>query len=75
MDVRQIKTALPGYFTTAEAAEALGYRTASNIANACATGQLVAYKVGKTWLLPVEQVQALADKDTGGRGARGQARG
>ena len=74
MDVRQIKTAVPGYFTTAEAAELLGYVDGTALKLKCQKGELVAYKAGKTWLLPVEQVQAIADKETDGRGGRGQTR-
>ncbi|MGN0009545.1 MAG: helix-turn-helix domain-containing protein [Desulfovibrionaceae bacterium] len=74
MNAKDVKTALPGYFTTTEAAEALGYVATNTLSRLCAEGRVVCYKVGKTWLIPVEQVQILADKETGNRGGRGHKR-
>ena len=74
MNVKDYVTSLPGYFTTKETAEALGYASPDSIKLMCAQGQIACYKVGKTWLIPAEQVQALADRDTGNRGGRGLAR-
>lgn len=74
-DMSLIKTALPGYFTTAEAAEALGYASQISLSRLCTSGRVLCYKVGKTWLIPTAQVQALAERDTGNRGGRGQLRG
>lgn len=74
-DMSAIKTALPGYFTTAEAAAALGYATTATLAKLCAESRILCYKVGKTWLIPTAQVQSLSDKEADGRGGRGQLRG
>lgn len=74
-DMSAIKTALPGYFSLSEAAEALGYVDGTYLRKLCQKGAVVSYKVGKTWCIPTEQVQALADKDIDGRGGRGQLRG
>lgn len=74
MNVKDIKTALPGYFTTTEAADALGYVSGDYLRQMCQQGKIPAYKAGKTWFLTVEQVQALADRETGNRGGRGQKR-
>lgn len=74
MNAHDIKTALPGYFTTAEAAAALGYVDSSYIARMCQNSEIIAYKTGKTWLIPAEQIQRLADRDTQNRGGRGQRR-
>lgn len=63
--------ALPGYYTTKEAAEKLGYASTSNLANSCQAGRIPAYKVGKTWLIPaswVEEQEKLVAKGQGNRG-------
>ena len=73
-DMSAIKTALPGYFTTSEAAEALGYVDGTCLKNLCMKKQLVAYKAANTWFIPLEQVQALADREIDGRGDRDQLR-
>ena len=65
--------ALPGYYTTKEAAEKLGYRSASTLTNACQSGKIEAYKVGKTWLIPaiwVEEQLTLSPKGQGSRGVK-----
>lgn len=71
MNAHDIKTALPGYFTTAEAAKALGYAGQSTMTNGCQSGKIPAYKVGKTWLIPevwiLEQIKT-APKPQGNRG-------
>ena len=71
MDAATQKTALPGYYTTKEAAEKLGYATTSYLARLCVSGEIPAYKVGKTWLIPelwvIEQMR-LAPKGQGNRG-------
>ena len=74
-DMSAIKTALPGYFTTAEAAAALGYAASNTLSRLCAESRILCYKVGKTWLIPTAQVQSLSDKEADGRGGRGQLRG
>lgn len=73
-DMSLIKTALPGYFTTSEAAIALGYAASNTLSRLCAENRILCYKVGKTWLIPTAQVQELAERDTGNRGGRGQLR-
>lgn len=74
-DMSLIKTALPGYFSLTEAAQALGYVDGTYLRKLCQKGAVVSYKVGKTWFIPTTQVQALADKEVDGRGGRGQLRG
>ena len=67
-------TALPGYYTTAEAAEALGYATTSYLARQCVSGAIPAYKVGKTWLIPSLWVEEQQKQSPKGQGNRGVAR-
>lgn len=74
MNAHDIKTALPGYFTTAEAAAALGYADGTTIKLYCQRGQILAYKTGKTWLIPTEQIQQLADREYERNTRRGQRR-
>lgn len=66
--------ALPGYYTTKEAAERLGYASTSNLANACQTGKIPAYKVGKTWLIPEAWVLMQERAEIKGQGNRGARR-
>ena len=65
--------ALPGYYTTKEAAEKLGYASTSTLAGLCQQGKIIGVmKVGKTWLIPekwvIEQMR-LTPKRQGNRGA------
>lgn len=64
--------ALPGYYTTAEAAEKLGYTDTSSIRYMCIAGKVIgALKVGKTWFLPsrwVEEQTKIPPRGTGNRG-------
>jgi DNA binding domain, excisionase family len=68
------KTALPGYYTTAEAAERLGYATTSYLARLCTAGQIPSYKVGKTWLIPESWVAEQERATPKGQGNRGVSR-
>lgn len=74
MNAKDIKTALPGYFTTTEAAEFLGYRTGDALRMRCASGEIPAYKVGKTWLIPAYWVENEGKEPISGKGERGKAR-
>lgn len=65
---------LPGYYTTKEAAEKLGYATTSYLARLCVSGEIPAYKVGKTWLIPEAWVVEQTKKDIKGQGNRGATR-
>lgn len=66
--------ALPGYYTTTEAAERLGYRTGDALRMRCASGEIPAYKVGKTWLIPSAWVENEEKEALPGKGERGKAR-
>ena len=67
--------ALPGYYTTKEAAEKLGYKVTSNLRAACSSGFLGgAVKVGKTWFIPEAWVEAQAKIPPTGKGNRGISR-
>ena len=68
------KTALPHYYTVAEAADALGYASPSTIKNGCQSGKVPAYKVAKTWLIPEEWVEEQLKLDIKPQGNRGVAR-
>lgn len=62
---------LPGYYTTSEAADRLGYKSQSTLTNRCQAGIIPAYKVGKTWLIPeswVLEQERLGPKGQGNRG-------
>lgn len=67
-------SALPGYYTTKEAAERLGYASTSTLTNGCQSGKIPAYKVGKTWLIPEAWVVEQTKKDIKGQGNRGGTR-
>lgn len=66
--------ALPGYYTTKEAAEKLGYKDGTYLKNLCNSGQIQAYKVGKTWLIPESWVLQQEKEEPKGQGNRGVAR-
>ncbi|WP_083823346.1 helix-turn-helix domain-containing protein [Desulfovibrio sp. 6_1_46AFAA] len=66
--------ALPGYYTTTEAAERLGYRTGDALRMKCAAGEIPAYKVGKTWLIPEAWVEDAERETISGKGERGKPR-
>lgn len=66
--------ALPGYYTTAEAALKLGYASTGSLANGCQSGKIPAYKVGKTWLIPEAWVLEQERMGIKGKGNRGVAR-
>ena len=73
-NAKDYQTSLPGYFSLTEAADFLGYRTTSALRQLCIAGRLVCFKVGKTWLLPLSQVDELDSQEGRGFGARGKAR-
>lgn len=64
--------ALPGYYTTKEAAEKLGYASTAALRYMCIDGKVIgALKVGKTWFLPekwVDEQAKIPPKGTGNRG-------
>ena len=66
--------ALPGYYTTKEAAEKLGYASTGTLANSCQAGKIPAYKVGKTWLIPEAWVLEQEKIGANGQGNRGVER-
>lgn len=67
--------ALPGYYTTKEAAEKLGYTTTATLAKACASGSIAGVvKVGKTWFIPEQWVNEQEKTPPIGIGNRGVAR-
>lgn len=66
--------ALPGYYTTKEAAEKLGYANPASLKNLCLSGGILAYKVEKMWFIPEHVVDELAKKDIKPQGNRGVAR-
>ena len=66
---------LPGYYTTKEAAEKLGYATTATLAKVCASGSIAgATKVGKTWFIPEQWVLEQDKIDPIGKGNRGVIR-
>lgn len=66
--------ALPGYYTTKEAAEKLGYKDGTYLKTLCNTGKIPANKVGKTWLIPESWVLEQEQITPKGQGNRGTAR-
>lgn len=70
----EVKTILPGYYTTEEAAERLGYASPMSITNMCNTSKIHAYKVKKVWLIPCEVVDDLEKQGINGKGNRGVKR-
>ena len=64
--------ALPGYYTTKEAAEKLGYAAPDTIRQYIVAGKIHgALKIGKTWLVPEQWVieqEKIAPKGQGNRG-------
>ena len=72
--IKSSPTALPGYYTTEEAAQALGYCNSSYISRLCKENRIMAYKVGTIWLIPDKQVEILSNQPITGEGARGISR-
>lgn len=67
----EVKTALPGYYTTEEAAERLGYANGIYLRQLCQQGKILAYKVAKTWFIPeswVNEQEKIAPRGQGNRG-------
>lgn len=66
---------IPGYYTTKEAAERLGYKSPTSIANYCAQGKIPsAIKLGNSWLVPESWVQEMEKTPINPKGNRGLAR-
>lgn len=65
---------LPGYYTTQEAAERLGYTNPKTLAKQCAEGRIPAHKVGKTWLIPESWIFEQEKTAPIGKGNRGVSR-
>ncbi|MEG2045178.1 MAG: helix-turn-helix domain-containing protein [Clostridia bacterium] len=67
--------ALPGYYTTAEAAEKLGYNDTSSLRYMCIGGKVPnALKVGKTWFIPESWILSQEKESPKGQGNRGVSR-
>lgn len=67
--------ALPGYYTTTEAAEKLGYATGETLRQFIVAGKIPGtIKVGKTWFIPEQWVLEQAKLDPIGKGNRGVTR-
>ena len=67
--------ALPGYYTTKEAAEKLGYKTADSLKHYCQQGKIPGVlKVGKTWLIPESWIEKTEKEPVNPKGNRGLAR-
>lgn len=64
--------ALPGYYTTKEAAEKLGYATGETLRQFIVAGKVPGtIKVGKTWFIPevwVDEQEKIAPIGKGNRG-------
>ena len=72
--VQPADTALPGYYTTAEAAKVLGYADSTRLKKLCASAEIIAYKVGNVWLIPANWVLVQQKKPPIGKGNRGVKR-
>lgn len=70
----EVETALPGYYTTKEAAEKLGYKDPSSIKNLCLQGRIFAYKVEKMWFIPESVIAELEKGEVKPQGNRGVSR-
>lgn len=67
--------ALPGYYTTKEAAEKLGYKTPDSLRQYCAQGKIPgAQNIGRMWFIPVEWVERKENEPIDPKGNRGLAR-
>ena len=67
--------ALPGYYTTKEAAEKLGYKTPDSLRQYCAQGKIPgAQNIGRMWFRPVEWVERKENEPIDPKGNRGLAR-
>lgn len=66
---------IPGYYTTKEAAERLGYRTSVSLCQYCAQGKIPgAKKIGSIWIIPESWVVEKENAPINARGNRGIAR-
>lgn len=67
--------ALPGYYTTKEAAEKLGFKTGDSLKHYCQQGKINgAVKVGKTWFIPEQWILEAENTPINPKGNRGLAR-
>ncbi len=68
-------TTLPGYYTTKEAAEKLGFKTPNSLADYAAQGKIPgATKVGRSWLIPENWVELMEKTPLHPKGNRGLER-
>ena len=74
MTTTTTQTGLPGYYTTQEAADALGYAGPSTLKQACSSGKIPAFKVANVWLIPALWVDEQKKIEAKGQGARGVTR-
>lgn len=67
--------ALPGYYTTKEAAEKLGYVATNTLTRSCVAGVIPGcLKVGKAWFIPESWVKEQEHITPLGKGNRGITR-
>lgn len=66
--------ALPGYYTTKEAAEKLGYADSSALKKGCSAGTIPAFRVANVWLIPEGVVMELDKREVKPQGNRGVSR-
>lgn len=63
---------LPGYYTTKEAAEKLGFKDQSSVGRLCAQGKINgAVKIGKMWLVPERWLEDMKKSPVDPKGNRG----
>lgn len=70
----EVKTALPGYYTTKEAAERLGYADRASLNLLCISGKINAIKVERMWFIPASEVEEFAKREVAAQGNRGVKR-
>lgn len=66
--------ALPGYYTTKEAAEKLGYADSSSLKKGCSNGTIPAFRVANVWLIPESVINELEKREVKPQGNRGVVR-
>ena len=63
---------LPGYYSTREAANILGYKDISSISRLCSSGKVPGAKnIGKMWFIPESWVEAVKKDPVNPKGNRG----
>lgn len=66
---------IPGYYTTKEAAERLGYKTSDSLRHYCAQGKIPGAKnIGRLWIIPESWVVEMEKTPINPKGNRGLAR-